>query len=206
MNNPVIMKGNKSGIVLVLDSTADFRKIIEALDSRLAAAAGHYDRHVKMALTIESRRLSNPELDEILNLFERYGIIISDIIDGDVHNGTPERLTAKTPMEMFYIGNLKSGQVLHAANTIVIVGSVMAGASVISTGSINVLGVLAGDARAGADGRKDVFISALRMNPEKLGIADILYTRDKMEGSQNDGYAFPAMAYAEDGNMFMRRI
>lgn len=206
MNNPVIMKGNKSGIVLVLDSTADFNQILSELDSRMQTAAKHYDKNVQFALTIESRRLSNPELDEILKLLERYGIIISDIIDSDIHKGSSAETEEKKQIEMFYVGNLKNGQVLHAASTIIVLGSVLAGASVVSTGSITVLGNLEGNAHAGAEGRKDVFISALQMNPEKLGIADIVYTKDKMEGSQNTGYSFPTMAYAEDGNMFMRRI
>lgn len=206
MNNPVIMKGNKSGIVLVLDSTADFDLILSELDSRLSAAARHYDKNVQLALTIESRRLSNPELDEILKLFEQYGLIISDVIDSDLHKRTITDTEDEKQIEMFYVGNLKNGQVLHAANTIIILGSVLPGAAVVSAGSISVLGLLAGDAHAGANGREDVFISALKMNPEKLGIADILYTRDKMEGTHTEGYSFPTMAYAEDGNMFMRRI
>ncbi len=206
MNNPVILKGNKSGIVLVLDDTADFNLILSELDKRLSFAERHYDKDIQLALTVESRRLSNPELDSVLQIFGRHGLAISDVIDKDRHKGCDFNIQEEKRADMFYIGNLRNGQVIHAVNSVMVLGSVSVGASIISSGSILVLGKLEGIARAGADGREDVFIAALHMNPEKLGIADILYTKDKMEGTRTGVYSFPAMAYAEDGNMFMRRI
>ena len=59
---------------------------------------------------------------------------------------------------------------LESEASIVIVGDVEEGATVVSKGSIVVIGALLGSAQAGASGRTDVFVAALHMTPEKLRI------------------------------------
>lgn len=73
---------------------------------------------------------------------------------------------------MFYKGTLRSGQCLEAKNSIVIIGDVHPGASVIADGNIIVIGALKGNAFAGAAGNTKAFVLAMDMRPIQIQIAD----------------------------------
>ena len=63
---------------------------------------------------------------------------------------------------LFYIGNLKNGQSIQAAASIVIVGDVESGASVESEGNIIIIGALHGAATSGCKGKPDTFVYSLK--------------------------------------------
>ena len=63
---------------------------------------------------------------------------------------------------LFYIGNLKNGQSIQAAASIVIVGDVESGASVESEGNIIIIGALHGAATSGYKGKPDTFVYSLK--------------------------------------------
>lgn len=54
-------------------------------------------------------------------------------------------------------------------------GDVYPGSAVISAKNIIVLGGLYGEAYAGGNGRRDSFVAALEMEPERLKIGDFKY-------------------------------
>ena len=72
----------------------------------------------------------------------------------------------------FYKGTLRSGQVLEAGSSIIILGDVNPGATVVSKGNVVVLGTLKGTIHAGAAGNEGAFVAALNMNPMQIRIAD----------------------------------
>ena len=71
-------------------------------------------------------------------------------------------------------GNLRSGQSIETDAGIVVLGDVNPGASLISKGSIIVLGTLRGTAWAGVGGNKDCFVICSDMMPVQLRIGDII--------------------------------
>ena len=75
---------------------------------------------------------------------------------------------------LFYKGTLRSGQSLEAKDSLVIIGDVNPGASVIAGGNIVVIGALKGSVTAGAKGDKHAFVMALTMEPIQIQIADII--------------------------------
>ena len=75
---------------------------------------------------------------------------------------------------MFYKGTLRSGQKLEADNSIVIIGDVNPGASVVAGGNIVIIGNLTGSVQAGATGNRNCFVIALSMSPIQIQIADII--------------------------------
>lgn len=81
----------------------------------------------------------------------------------------------------FYKGNLRSGQVLKCASHVTLVGDVNPGATIISNGSIMILGSLKGTACAGAGGDNRCFIYALEMNPLQLQIGSVIAKRPDRE-------------------------
>lgn len=75
---------------------------------------------------------------------------------------------------MFYKGTLRSGQTLESKASIVILGDVNPGASVVAAGNIVVIGTLKGTATAGSNNDKNAFVMALNMDPIQIQIADVI--------------------------------
>lgn len=88
-----------------------------------------------------------------------------------------ERALKQTATEntgMFYKGTLRSGQTLESKESIVIIGDVNPGASVVAAGNIVVIGTLKGTATAGSNNDKNAFVMALVMDPIQIQIADVI--------------------------------
>lgn len=75
---------------------------------------------------------------------------------------------------LFYKGTLRSGQTLEAKESLVIIGDVNPGATVIAGGNIVILGTLKGSVVAGSNGNSHAFVMALSMNPIQIQIADVI--------------------------------
>ena len=73
----------------------------------------------------------------------------------------------------FYKGTLRSGQVLEAEGSIVMLGDVNPGARIVAKGNIIVLGALRGTAIAGLGGRKRAIVVALEMDPIQIRIGEV---------------------------------
>jgi len=86
---------------------------------------------------------------------------------------------------MFYRGTLRSGQTLETKDSLVIIGDVNPGASVIAGGNIIVIGALKGSVAAGSNGNYHSFVMALSMEPIQIQIADIIArSPDTKKGSK----------------------
>lgn len=84
MTNPVIIKGNKFGIVLVLDATMPFPKLCDKIRMKFSESNKFFDKNVQMAISFEGRELSNEEQDHILEIInESCDLNIAYIIDKD---------------------------------------------------------------------------------------------------------------------------
>ncbi|MDE5863697.1 MAG: septum site-determining protein MinC [Lachnospiraceae bacterium] len=75
---------------------------------------------------------------------------------------------------MFYRGTLRSGQALETKSSLVIVGDVNPGASVVAGGNIVIIGTLKGSVTAGCNGDKSAFVIAMGMEPIQIKIADVI--------------------------------
>ena len=81
----------------------------------------------------------------------------------------------------FHKGSLRSGQRLEFEGSLVIIGDVNAGAEVIASENIVILGILRGLAHAGAKGNKDAVIEASEIDAVQIRIADIVKEIEKNE-------------------------
>ncbi len=66
MKNTVIIKGNKYGITIVLDSEVAFQQLIQDLSQKLENAEAFFDSDKQLAVSFEGRELTNEEMDELL--------------------------------------------------------------------------------------------------------------------------------------------
>lgn len=104
----------------------------------------------------------------------------------------------------FYKGTLRSGQVLESETSIVILGDVNPGATVVSKGNVVVLGALKGTIHAGAAGNESCFVAALNMMPMQIRIGDCIAR--SADGPMTKGATEPMIAYTENGNIYMEPI
>lgn len=93
---------------------------------------------------------------------------------------------------------LRSGQRISYEGSIVVLGDVNAGAEVVAGGDVVVLGSLRGVAHAGARGRTDACIIALKMAATQLRIAHVIGRAPDDGDGHRDA---PEMAYVNGGKI-----
>ncbi len=219
MNN-VVIKGNKYGIVLILNDKIPFEELKEEIIQKFKASANFFGS-AQMALSIEGRRLSASEEHEVLDIISTHtSLSIICIMDNDkdreetfrqlVEAGTapaPAAVTAAAATDItqqsgqFYKGTLRSGQELESQTSIVILGNVNTGAKVISAGNIIVLGTLKGTAYAGVTGNPNAFIVALEMDPIQLRINDVIAR--STDGKKKTVEKTAKIAYISEENIYI---
>lgn len=203
-----MIKGTKSGIIVVLDSSLDFGSLKEAVAEKFSSSSDFLG-NATMAISFEGRNLTNEEQREILDIInENSKLNVVCIVET---NPKTEELFQKSLQEklleinsntgQFYKGNLRSGQVLEVETSIIVIGDVKPGAKVVSKGNIIVLGSLRGNAFAGASGNENAFVLALDMYPVQIRIADII-ARSPDE-PQKSRQKETKVAYIEDGNIYI---
>ncbi len=94
--------------------------------------------------------------------------------------------------------NLRSGQQLRHYGNVVIIGDVNAGAEVIATGDIIVVGALRGLAHAGAVGNDDSIVAAYYLRPTQLRVANYI---GRAPDQQERNYQGPEVARVRDGRV-----
>ena len=184
MDNNVIIKGYKDGILLVLNPDVTFEEIIKSLTERIRNSA-KFLGNATMSLKFEGRELDTDEQKEILRVIsENSDLEIICVIDGNETNEEILRQTMNqvigslsTRTAQFYQGVVRSGRRLETENSIIIVGNVEKGAEIVSGGSIIVIGALLGSAVAGTNSNREAFVFAAQMKPEKLAIGRFEYEK-----------------------------
>jgi len=211
MNNSVIIKGNKYGIVVVLSPDIPFEEIKQLVKTKFQESSKFFE-NAKMAISFEGRKLTNDEQREILDIIhENTDMHIICVIENDpeVEEKFRKPLEQKL-MELssntgqFYKGILRSGASLEFETSVVIIGDVNHGARVVSKGNIIVLGALKGTAYAGATGNTNSFVLALDMNPTQIRIADVI-ARAPDKPVKNE-VKEAKIAFLEDGNIYIEPL
>lgn len=160
MISPVMMKGNKTGIRLIISPDATISQIRSCLTDKLQNTGNYYSNIKPISVTFEGKNLTEDEKKLILEILIDKGINIGK---QKIPREKQQRKTIHTDKSgLFYIGNLKNGQSITAAESIVIVGDIESGACVESEGNIVIIGALHGTARSGYKGRPDTFVYSLK--------------------------------------------
>ncbi|WMJ88258.1 septum site-determining protein MinC [Anaerocolumna sp. MB42-C2] len=211
MNNPVIIKGNKYGIVVVLDAEMEFEELKEKIAEKFRDSSKFFEK-AQMAISFEGRNLTNEEQRDILNIIaDETELHVVCVIENDPQKEEVfKKALDEKLMELsnttgqFYKGNLRSGQVLESETSIIVIGDVNPGARIVSKGNIIVLGSLKGTVFAGATGNTNSFVLALAMNPVQIRIADtIARAPDK---PAKDGLKETKIAFLENGNIYIEPL
>lgn len=213
MNNSVVIKGNKYGIVIQMDKNISFEQLKTDLVEKFKSAAKFFDK-ANMAVSFEGRVLSMDEEREILQIIsENSDLNIVCVIDNDelkekmfkkAVEDKLEELSAQTGR--FYKGTLRSGQQLESESSIIILGDINPGAKVIAKGNIIILGALKGTVYAGANGNDEAFVVALEMAPIQIRIGDTI-ARCNDSGTRVKPLSDdPMIAFVEDENIYIEKL
>lgn len=211
MNNSVIIKGMKSGIIVVLDSQIPYVELKSNIAKKFKDSASFLGK-ANMAISFEGRDLTSEQEREVLDIINANSdlnilcIVSNDsekeeIFDKSLNDKLIE-LSSSTGQ--FYKGNLRSGQALEVETSIIIIGDVNAGARVVSKGNVVILGALKGNVFAGATGNEKSFVVSLDMQPVQIRIADVIArSPDKpIKNAPKEA----KIAFVEDGNIYIEPL
>lgn len=168
MKSPVVIKGNKMGIRLIIAPEASIFDITNTLETKLQNTKQYYKSVKPITVTFDGKSLTEDEINQIYDTLTDSGLNIqpdnnNELLIDEIDNKQIEKNKeyASDKDGLFYVGNLKSGQAIEAMTSIVIIGDIEPGASVSSEGNIVVIGEIKGYAVAGVNGRTDAFVYSL---------------------------------------------
>ena len=204
---PVVIKGSKSGIRIVLDEKLSFEDLLTEVEHKFSSGADFLG-NAQVAVSFEGRELSEEEEAVLLQcISDHSNLDIVCIIDNDKKREeyfnrslNEHLLQLNSNTGQFFKGNLRSGQVMEFETSIVILGDVNVGAQIVSTGNVVVLGNLYGTVYAGASGRENSFVVALKMNPIQIRIGDVIA---RASDERSEPPKEPQIAYLEGGNIYV---
>ncbi|MDW7674974.1 MAG: septum site-determining protein MinC [Bacillota bacterium] len=197
----VSIKGNKEGILISFSGQISFPHMKRAIVERLAASEAFLvGAHV--SLDLGQNYLTEDQLDLLAQILADNGMILTKVTRGTatnsrvfyfdfgskglqkeqeemwvkettedlkLENGSQELLQENT---ILFQRTLRSGQSIKYPGNVVIVGDVNPGAEIIAGENIIVMGNLRGIAHAGASGNEDAVVTAFRLLPTQLRIAN----------------------------------
>lgn len=209
----VVIKSNKYGITLFLDKDTAFPELLKAIGEKFKSSSQFF-KDAQMALAFEGRTLSREEQLEVIRVIqENSALEILCVMEQDalkesyMKQALEERQKERASNDgRFYKGTLRSGQVLESETSIIILGDVNPGATVVSKGNVVVLGTLKGTIHAGAAGNENTFVAALNMAPMQIRIADAIARSADGPAVTKGSMTGPMIAYTENGCIYMEPI
>lgn len=163
----VQVKGNRSGLTLILDENAPFNDVCIAVCQKFAESSDFFNG-AKTTLAFEGRTLSQQEKNMIVECIEaNCNLFIAYIQDNDDYKDRQTisaiaKITAEQAMNnaKIVVGPLFTGEEVISDTSLLIIGDVKAGAKIQATGNIIVTGTLAGEAMAGYPNNRNTYIYA----------------------------------------------
>ncbi|MDI3280437.1 MAG: septum site-determining protein MinC [Bacillota bacterium] len=182
----VSIKGTRQGLRILLDPEGEFEEVLQELEERLNSGNGFFTG-ASVDIYTGGRELRPEHWAALAELVgKRFGLRIG-VIDqrrqppeelpyGPVRNqgGEEAALADRVEPTLLVKRTLRSGQSVRFKGNVVIVGDVNPGAEVVATGDVIVIGVLRGMVHAGAAGNRAAVVTAFRLAPTQLRIADVI--------------------------------
>lgn len=215
MKNSVVIKGNKYGIIVMLDKNMPFDDLLKDIADKFRESSKFLGKS-EMGITFEGRFLDNDEIRRVLDTIEESSELnIVCVVDNDKEReeyfkkSVEEHLNALSNNDgQFYRGTLRSGQVIESEGSIVILGDVNPGAKVISSGNVIILGSLKGTVYAGVTGDATSFVVALEMEPMQIRIGDYIAraSDDTSKVKSKKQKPETKIAFVENGNIYIEPL
>lgn len=230
MKDPVLLKGNHFGLTIVLDPDMEFQTLKQVIGDKFSQAKDFFNSERQIAVKFEGRKLTTSQIEEVIGVIsENSTLDIAYVMEDDkfvdvsfqkaadrlIHLKQKEE-NLNTCSGQFYKGTLRSGQSLESDASVVVVGDVNPGATVMAKGNVVILGCAKGYIYAGTDGDNRAFIAALDMQPMQVRIGNLIARcsdeekekkRRKFRRSKHEDLSMEAqIAFVEDGNIYIEPI
>ena len=218
----VILKGNKDGIVVILDKDLDFESIKTALDKKVTDARKFFGNSITSIL-FKGRELTATEEKELLGIISHSSDLNIAFVnaptkaeartDNKTGESAPQSARPQTVDDalnrishlqndtVFHKGSLRSGQSINHIGSIVVIGDINPGGEIVAEGNVIVLGSLKGVVHAGCSGNYDCFVAALNLSPTQLRISDIITYIPKDMGK--NATTVPSLAYVQEKQIYI---
>lgn len=194
MNSCISTQTKKNQVVIKIEETAEQKQILQQLKKKVTELKKLYKEDTTPIL-ITGKVFKNKEMEEIQEQIQK-------VLPVEVKFDTPKMLglhgikrtfskEIATSETKFHRGSLRSGQKLEFDGSLVILGDVNAGAEVLASENIVVLGILRGMAHAGAKGNKEAMIAAAAIESVQVRIANVVKEIEKtQEENEIKTYAY----------------
>lgn len=220
MTETVTIKGTSDGLVITL-GPGPLQQVLDEMETRLKAKASFFVGG-RVALRVGDRALSAEQIQAIGGKLEELGVTLWAVdsehpatlaaveelgLEVSLHPaGQPSALTPdEIPWEemsgIVMRRTLRSGQALHHAGHITLIGDVNPGAEIVAGGDIVVWGKLRGIAHAGAMGSDEAIVCALELMPSQIRIGAHI-ARPPERGRPPK---VPEIASVQDGRIVVER-
>lgn len=196
MEETVTIKGTSEGLVISL-GPGPLKTVLEEMDSRLSSKASFFVGG-RVALRVGDRPLSAAQLQDVGKKLEDHGVTLWAVegehpatrvaiqelgletgLELSAHSvmtratgatAAPEGISWEEMTGIVVQRTLRSGQAVHHAGHVTLIGDVNPGAEIVAGGNIVVWGKLRGIAHAGAMGHEQAIICALELAPNQIRI------------------------------------
>ncbi|WP_127529711.1 septum site-determining protein MinC [Paenibacillus kobensis] len=188
----ITIKGVKEGLVFLLDDRCEFSALLDELHYKLEKTHQQLltgpliHVHVKLG----NRETTEEEKEQIKSVLRQRGNLLVQSVQGEADqapqpDGNEQQLKVMT-------GIIRSGQVVTHEGSLLLLGDLHPGGSIICTGDIYVMGNLSGMAHAGSEGNAEAIIAASILRPTQLRIAEVISRppEEWMTGDAAMEYAF----------------
>lgn len=222
MKTPVVIKGARGGLTIVLDNEMNFDELKGHIAEKFSSSS-EFLGSADIAIAFEGRTLNIEEIDDVLSIIkEKTKLNVIYVLDDDNEKidmfnkvladyytalETANEQPMKEENKIFHKGNLRSGQSISSESDIIILGDVNAGANVIARGNIIIIGTLLGTVHAGCDGNYNAFVISLDMRPTQIRIGELIArSADRKVSKLLPAKKKPEIAYSLDGNIYIEEI
>ena len=189
----VAIKGTRNGLLLTLEPETPFGELLKALSERLAEAPNFF-HGASLAVDTSHRALHTSERTQLEALLAHYHVSVMPLEQiaalQEKERGGSSPLSSvpamanesvqnqRDPREsddtLFLRRTVRSGQAIHHASNVVVLGDVNPGAEIVAGGDIIVWGVLRGMVHAGYPDNEQALVCSLHLAPVQLRIAHLL--------------------------------
>jgi len=199
----VTIKGVKDGLVFLLDDACEFDEVMKELQHKLEKTHQKIltGPIIHVYIKLGSRRATEEEKEQIREVIGQKGNLLIQSIESAEEDPASD-LVNLSDVKLLK-GIVRSGQTLTQEGNILFLGDINPGGTIVSSGSIYIMGSLRGMAHAGVDGDEKAVIAASHLRPTQLRIASII-SRPPDEWGIND--AFMEYAYVKEGKMEIDKI
>lgn len=213
MANLVKIKGMRDGIIIKLDSEADFTDIYNELCNNFRESA-HFFRDSSVIVSFEGRELSEDEENKLLEGINLNSDINVVCVVGRYDELNNRFVRAKRVFnsneefddKQYYKGSIRAHEHLEIDSSIIILGDVNPGGVVTSKGNIVILGTLYGTAHAGAGGNTSAFVVTLDMKSSRIGIADVMSDVEFRESIFTKNKVIPRISFIDGREIVTEEI